>query len=211
MGDSFRLTQISTIVYLITKVKHLSNSINSFLQGINSNLDIPVNFPEYVEYYGEKQAQIALDKAAGKFLGLSAQGSQIKAGDYLLPQPKVDLFLADVKTLDDLAKSLDLYLQAFPKIQKKLVEYYEPKILGSLIPSAEMPCHQAEDFIRKFHEVLNQPQNLPYLVTPFHLNGKLQILFAGKEEAEEYARKLSPAEVWHRREDGSGLEEVGSY
>lgn len=211
MSDSIRLTQISTIVYLITKVKQLSNYIYSFKQGVNEYLEAPYDFSDYVDYYGEGQAQKVLDKAITRLLSNSKQSVLIAVGDYLLKIPKVDMFLDDVKTLDDLAKALDIYLQAFPKKQKKLVEYQDPKELGIHSPFAELPLYQAEPFINKFHEVLNQSQALPYILTPVKLNSQLKIMFAGKEEAEEYARKLFPSELWRKKEDGSGLDKVGSY
>lgn len=211
MEDSFRLTQISTIVFLIDKVKYLSNSIQYFKEGTAENLDIPMDFAKYVDHYGERQAQILLDKAIGKFLGESEQIIEMKVGDYLLKQPKEDIFLTEIITLNDLAKSLDKYLQAFPKQLKKLVEYYESKVLGRMKPYAELPLNQAEYFVKLFHQVLNQPQDLPYVLTPLHLNGTLQIGFLEIEDAEEYARKLSPSEIWRKGEDGSKLEKVGSY
>lgn len=211
MEDSFKLTQISTIVFLIDKVKYLSNKIALFKKGVNESLEIQMDFAEYVNHYGEGQAQKFLDKAVAKYLGVSAKETKINVGDYLLEQPKVDVFLAEVKTLDDLAKSLDKYLQAFPKKLKKLVEYYERTEQGTKTPYAELPLKQSQAFISKFHEVLNQPKHLPFIVTPYNLNHELHLLFSTKEDAEEYARKLCPSEIWFKREDGSGIEEVGSY
>lgn len=211
MEDSFSLTQISTIVFLIDKVKSLSNKIALFKEGVNKHLEIHMNFTEYVNYFGEGQAQKILDKAVAKFLGLSVKESKITVGDYLLEQPKVDAFLVEVKTLNDLAKSLDKYLQSFPKKLKKLVEYYERTESGTLTPYAELPLKQSQAFISKFHEVLNQPENLPYIVIPYNLNRELHLLFSSKEEAEEYARKLCPSELWFKREDGTVIEEIGSY
>ncbi|MGI6449999.1 MAG: hypothetical protein ACOX3R_06825 [Desulfitobacteriia bacterium] len=211
MTDSFRLTQISTIVFLITKVKQLSNYIHYFKEGINEFLEIPIDFADYVDNYGEREAQKVLDKAVARLLGSTDQRSHhITVGDYLLNIPKVEAFLAGINTPDDLVKSLDKYLQAYPKKQKKIVEFHEPKKLGIFCPFAELPLYQAEAFINKFHEVLNQPPELPYLVTPYNLNGKLKIYFNNKEAAEEYARKLCPSELWQRRQDDT-LEKIGSY
>ncbi|HHV65161.1 MAG TPA: hypothetical protein GXX46_08830 [Peptococcaceae bacterium] len=210
MNDSFRLTQIATVVYLITKVKQLSNYIHFFKQGINENLEIPMDFASYVNNYGEREAQKALDKAVARLLDSTDKKSQISVGDYLLNIPKVHTFLAEVTTLDDLVKSLDKYLQAYPRKQKKLVEYHEPKKIGVFCPFTELPLYEAEAFINKFHEVLNQPPELPFVVTPDNLNRELKILFNNKETAEEYARKLCPSELWQRLKDGS-LEKIGSY
>lgn len=209
MINSFKITQISTIVFLILKVKSLSNCINIFKSCIALNLGIAEDLPNYLNTYGEKQTQKILDKAVAEFLDMPEQENLIPIGDYLLNQPRVNAFLTNINTLDDLAKSLDKYLQAFPKKLKKLVEYYEPQLLNT--PLAELPLQEAESFIDRFLEILDQPNDLPYIVTPFNLNGKLQIQFAQLEDAEEYARKLFPSDIRFRPKDGSESYIVGSY